>query len=75
MFLNVTSKNLFGCSKEARKGLQEERQGISTSTLNALISLKWKVLLHFLSLNLILLYTSLPLYISLRLTNLAIGTE
>ncbi|KHN16752.1 High mobility group B protein 6 [Glycine soja] len=31
-------------SKEARKTLQEERPGISTSTLNALVSLKWKEL-------------------------------
>ncbi|MED6170129.1 High mobility group B protein 6 [Stylosanthes scabra] len=31
-------------SKEARKLLHEERPGISTSTLNALISLKWKEL-------------------------------
>ncbi|XP_061337846.1 high mobility group B protein 6-like [Gastrolobium bilobum] len=31
-------------SKETRKNLQEERPGISTSTLNALVSLKWKEL-------------------------------
>ncbi|MED6137579.1 High mobility group B protein 6 [Stylosanthes scabra] len=31
-------------SKEARKLLQEERPGINTSTLNALVSLKWKEL-------------------------------
>ena len=31
-------------SKEARKQLLEERQGINNSTLNALISVKWKEL-------------------------------
>ncbi|XP_027341422.1 high mobility group B protein 6-like [Abrus precatorius] len=31
-------------SKEARRNLQEERTGITTSTLNALVSLKWKEL-------------------------------
>ncbi|RDY03949.1 High mobility group B protein 13, partial [Mucuna pruriens] len=31
-------------SKEARKTLQEERPGVNTSTLNALVSLKWKEL-------------------------------
>ncbi|XP_020224365.1 high mobility group B protein 13 [Cajanus cajan] len=31
-------------SIEARKSLQEERPGINTSTLNALVSLKWKEL-------------------------------
>lgn len=31
------------CSKDARKTLLEERPGINTSTLNALISVKWKV--------------------------------
>ncbi|WVZ26107.1 hypothetical protein V8G54_004651 [Vigna mungo] len=31
-------------SKEARKTLQDERSGINTSTLNALVSLKWKEL-------------------------------
>lgn len=31
-------------SKEARKSLKEERPGISNSTLNALISVKWKVI-------------------------------
>lgn len=30
------------CSKEARKTLMEERAGINNSTLNALISVKWK---------------------------------
>lgn len=29
---------------EARKSLQEERPGVSNPTLNALVSLKWKVL-------------------------------
>lgn len=31
-------------SKEVRKSLQEERPGINTNSLNALISLKWKEL-------------------------------
>ncbi|TKY60706.1 High mobility group B protein 13 [Spatholobus suberectus] len=36
--------SFFLFSKEARKSLQEERAGINTSTLNALVSLKWKEL-------------------------------
>lgn len=39
--------NLFCCcdsSKEARKQLVEERPGVNNSTINALISVKWKEL-------------------------------
>lgn len=32
------------CSKEARKSIKEERPEVNNSTLNALISVKWKEL-------------------------------
>ena len=38
------------CSKEARRSFLQERPGINNSTLNALISVKWKVLSFLLSL-------------------------
>ncbi|XP_010529634.1 PREDICTED: high mobility group B protein 6 [Tarenaya hassleriana] len=38
------ASSFFLFSKDARKSLQEERPGINNSTLNALISVKWKEL-------------------------------
>jgi hypothetical protein len=39
----VSNMTILLYSKDARKSLLEGRQGINNSTLNALISVKWKV--------------------------------
>lgn len=36
-------KSIYNCSKEARKQLLEDRPGIPNSTINAMVSVKWKV--------------------------------